>query len=155
MISFGDRRATRRAAIWHHTRASVALHRRGCRLPEAGARDQAASAAPTARAAMTTFALNLARTFTESEDFKRRYADHREANGPEPLPEEQTADTIFKKQRDGFEKVIASIERAYMARVRMPSAAANARFDEITNHGLNAIGEDEALALVLKATAVP
>jgi hypothetical protein len=58
-------------------------------------------------------------------------------------------------QRDGFEKVIASIERAYMARVRMPSAAANARFDEITNHGLNAIGEDEALALVLKATAVP
>ncbi len=68
---------------------------------------------PTARAAMTTFALNLARTFTESEDFKRRYADHREANGPEPLPEEQTADTIFKKQRDGFENQVAEMRKLF------------------------------------------
>lgn len=58
-------------------------------------------------------------------------------------------------QRDGFEKVIASIERAYMARVRIPSAAANVRFDEITNHGLNAIDEDEAIALALQATRAP
>jgi hypothetical protein len=46
-------------------------------------------------------------------------------------------------QRDGFEKVVASIEQAYMARVRIPSAAANVRYDEITNHGLHDIGEDE------------
>jgi hypothetical protein len=58
-------------------------------------------------------------------------------------------------QRDGFEKVIAQIERAYMARVRIPSAAANVRFDEITNHGLNAMDEDEAIALALRATPAP
>ena len=52
-------------------------------------------------------------------------------------------------QRDGFERVIAAIERAYMARVRIPSAAANERFDEITNHGLEPIDEAEALALAL------
>src|SRR4051812_38068687 len=37
-----------------------------------------------ARVAVVNFALNLARTFVESDDFKRRYADHREANGPDP-----------------------------------------------------------------------
>ena len=52
-------------------------------------------------------------------------------------------------QRDGFERVIAAIERAYMARVRIPSAAANERFDEITNHGLEPIDEAEAVALAL------
>ena len=39
---------------------------------------------PAARVALVSFALNLARTFVDSDDFKRRYADHREANGPEP-----------------------------------------------------------------------
>jgi hypothetical protein len=52
-------------------------------------------------------------------------------------------------QQDGFEKVIAAIEQAYMARVRIPSAAANVRFDEITNHGLNDIGEADAIALAI------
>lgn len=56
-------------------------------------------------------------------------------------------------QRDGFEKVIAEIERAYMARVRIPSAAANERFDEITNHGLNPIDEAEAIELALGRAA--
>jgi hypothetical protein len=54
-------------------------------------------------------------------------------------------------QRDGFEKVIAAIEEAYMARVRIPSAAANVRFDEITNHGLNDIDEAEAVAMAIGA----
>jgi hypothetical protein len=49
-------------------------------------------------------------------------------------------------QRDGFSKVIAEIERSYMARVRGPSAAANERFDEITRHGLEPIDEREAVA---------
>jgi hypothetical protein len=52
-------------------------------------------------------------------------------------------------QRAGFEQVVAEIERAYMARVRIPSAAANERFDAITNHGLEPIDEAEAIALAL------
>jgi hypothetical protein len=58
-------------------------------------------------------------------------------------------------QRDGFNKVVAEIERAYMARVRIPSAAANERFDEITNHGLNAIDEAEAVALAVAGAPAP
>jgi hypothetical protein len=57
-------------------------------------------------------------------------------------------------QQDAFGKVVAEMERAYMARVRIPSAAANELFDEITNHGLNPIGEAEAIAMAL-ARAVP
>jgi hypothetical protein len=49
-------------------------------------------------------------------------------------------------QQAGFEQVVAALERDYMARVRIPSAAANERFDEITNHGLNALEETEAIA---------
>jgi hypothetical protein len=52
-------------------------------------------------------------------------------------------------QRDGFQRVVTTIEDAYMARVRIPSAAANERFDEITNHGVNPIDEAEAIALAL------
>jgi hypothetical protein len=52
-------------------------------------------------------------------------------------------------QRDGFQRVVTTIEEAYMARVRIPSAAANERFDEITNHGANPIDEAEAIALAL------
>jgi hypothetical protein len=49
-------------------------------------------------------------------------------------------------QQDAFNKVVAAIEQAYMARVRTPSAAANARFDELTRHGLDPIEEAEAIA---------
>jgi hypothetical protein len=52
-------------------------------------------------------------------------------------------------QRAAFGKVVAELERAYMARVRVPSAAANERFDEITNHGLASIAESEAIALAI------
>jgi hypothetical protein len=52
-------------------------------------------------------------------------------------------------QRAAFGKVVADLERAYMARVRVPSAAANERFDEITNHGLATIDENEAVALAI------
>jgi len=66
-----------------------------------------------ARVALVNFTLNLARTFVESDDFKRRYADHREANGPDPLPEEQTADSIFQKQRAGFEAQVAEMRKLF------------------------------------------
>jgi hypothetical protein len=58
-------------------------------------------------------------------------------------------------QRDGFEQVIAAIERAYMARVRIPSAAANERFDAITSHGLEDIDESKAIALALAGATSP
>jgi len=69
--------------------------------------------APAARVALVNFALTLARTFAESDDFKRRYADHREANGPEPLPDGQTADAIFAKQRAGFENQVAEMRKLF------------------------------------------
>ena len=52
-------------------------------------------------------------------------------------------------QRVAFDKVVAQIERDYMARVRIPSAAANERFDELTRHGLGALDEAEAVALAI------
>ena len=68
---------------------------------------------PQGRVTLVNFALNLARTFVESDDFKRRYADHREANGPDPLPEAQTADQVFAKQRAGFENQVAEMKKLY------------------------------------------
>jgi hypothetical protein len=58
-------------------------------------------------------------------------------------------------QQDAFTKVVAEIERAYMARVRIPSAAANERFDDLTNHGLNPIDEAEAVRLAIAGAATP
>ena len=69
--------------------------------------------APAARVALVNFALNLARAFAESDEFKRRYADHREANGPDPLPEAQSADEIFAKQRAGFENQVAEMRKLF------------------------------------------
>ncbi|HXS79381.1 MAG TPA: hypothetical protein VN818_03810, partial [Gammaproteobacteria bacterium] len=54
-------------------------------------------------------------------------------------------------QHNAFEKVVAEIERDYMARMRSPSAAANERFDEITSHGLDAIDEADAIAVAIAA----
>jgi hypothetical protein len=69
--------------------------------------------APAARVALVSFALNLARTFAESDEFKRRYADHREANGPEPLPAEMTVEAVFAKQRAGFENQVAEMRKLF------------------------------------------
>jgi hypothetical protein len=52
-------------------------------------------------------------------------------------------------QQDAFNRVVEEIERTYMARVRIPSAAANERFDDLTNHGLNPIDEAEAIGLAI------
>ncbi len=57
-----------------------------------------------------------------------------------------TGDDQEAAQQNAFQEVVTEIERAYMARVRVPSAAANERFDEITNHGLDAIAESEAIS---------
>jgi len=68
---------------------------------------------PAARVVLVNFALTSARTFAESDEFKRRYADHREANGPDPLPEEQTADAILAKQRAGFETQVTEMRKLF------------------------------------------
>ena len=70
-------------------------------------------ASAAARVALVNFALSLARTFAESEDFKRRYADHREANGPDPLPEEPSVDAILTKQRAGFEEQVLAMRKLF------------------------------------------
>jgi hypothetical protein len=70
-------------------------------------------ASSAARVALVNFALSLARTFAESEDFKRRYADHREANGPDPLPAEPNVDEILAKQRAGFEAQVEEMRKLF------------------------------------------
>ncbi len=58
-------------------------------------------------------------------------------------------------QQDAFNKVVGEIEQAYMARVRIPSAAANERFDDITKHGLDPIDEADAIKLALAGAQRP
>jgi hypothetical protein len=71
------------------------------------------AASASARVALVNFALALARTFAESDDFKRRYADHRDANGPVPLPEEPAVDAILAKQRAGFEEQVLQMRKLF------------------------------------------
>ena len=54
--------------------------------------------------------------------------------------------TADAAQKNAVQKVLASIENDYMARTRDRSAAANLRFDAITNHGLDAIDANVAVA---------
>ena len=72
------------------------------------------AAAPQARVAMVNGATTLARAFVESDEFKRRYADHREANGPDPLPPEQTAAQVLAKQRAGFEQQVDALRKQFV-----------------------------------------
>jgi hypothetical protein len=82
-------------------------------LSLAGNNETFKAVSPEARVAMVNFALALARTFVESPDFKQRYADHREANGPDPLPDEQTADKVLAKQRAGFEEQVEQMRKVF------------------------------------------
>ncbi len=72
------------------------------------------AASPQARVAMVNAATTLARAFVESDEFKRRYADHREANGPDPLPDEQTAAQVLAKQRAGFEQQVEALRKQFV-----------------------------------------
>ena len=88
------------------------------------------------RVALVNFALTLARTFAESDEFKRRYADHPEANGPEPVPEEQTADGIFAKQRAAQvrqrELAMKELQGVYPAGPRAPVALRLRKFLDLS-----------------------
>jgi len=79
----------------------------------AGKAEVFTAAAPQARAAMVAAATTLARAFVETDEFKRRYADHREANGPDPLPAEQTADRVLAKQRADFEQQVTALRKQF------------------------------------------
>ncbi|HJU42837.1 MAG TPA: hypothetical protein VJ691_08475 [Vicinamibacterales bacterium] len=82
-------------------------------LSVAGNNEVFKSASPTARIALVNFALTLARTFAESDEFKRRYADHREANGPDPLPPLPSVDEVLAKQRAGFEAQVEQMRKLF------------------------------------------
>jgi hypothetical protein len=103
------------------------------------------TASPQARTAMVKTVTAMARTFTESDDFARRYADHREANAPDPLPKEQTADDVLAKQRGDYEKQVAEM-RAQFDDITPQQRAVlergfdemRARFDEMERDGTKA-----------------
>jgi hypothetical protein len=82
-------------------------------LSVAGNSEVFKAATAPGRVALVNFALTLARAFTDSDDFKRRYADHREANGPDPLPPAPTVDDILAKQRAGFEDQVEQMRKLF------------------------------------------
>ena len=68
---------------------------------------------------------------------------------------EGTGATADAAQKNAVEKALASIERDYMARTRDRSAAANLRFDLITNHGLDAIDANTAIVRAVATDPEP
>ena len=82
-------------------------------LSVAGNNEFFKAASAPARVALVNFALTLARTFAESDEFKRRYADHREANGPDPVPPLPSVDDILAKQRAGFEQQVDEMRKLF------------------------------------------
>jgi len=68
---------------------------------------------------------------------------------------EGTGATEDAAQKNALDKVLASIENDYMAHTRDRSAAANVRFDAITNHGLEPIDASVAVARAVAADPEP
>jgi hypothetical protein len=97
----------------------------------AGKADVFKSASPQVRAGMVTAVATLGRAFIESTDFDKRYADHREANGPDPLPAEQTAEQIFAKQRKDWEEQVAGIRAQFSEITAAQQKTLEAGFDEM------------------------
>ena len=79
----------------------------------AGKADVFTSASPQVRVAIVNAALTLARAFAESAEFPQRYADHRDANGPDPLPPATTADEVLAKQRANFEVQVEGMRKQF------------------------------------------
>lgn len=52
-------------------------------------------------------------------------------------------------ERDAQQRVLAVLEQAYLTKMRVPSVAANARFDELTQHGTSGFDVAEAVALAI------
>lgn len=79
----------------------------------AGKADVFTAASPQARVAIVNAALTLARAFVEGTEFPKRYADHREANGPDPLPPVTTAGEVLAKQRANFEDQVEGMRKQF------------------------------------------
>jgi hypothetical protein len=79
----------------------------------AGKAEVFTAASPQARVAMVNAALSIARAFVESAEFPQRYADHRDANGPDPLPPPTTAAEVLAKQRAGFEAQVEGMRKQF------------------------------------------
>lgn len=78
-----------------------------------GTADVFKTAAPQARAAMVTAAVAVARTYSTSADFARRYARFREEQKPEPgTAPPASADAMQQEVRKGIEQAIAGMEDA-------------------------------------------
>ena len=89
------------------------------------------AASPQMRATMVTAIATMGRAFVESADFKQRYSDHREANGPDPLPPAQTVEQIYKKQRDDYEQQVAGIRAMYDQITEAQRKTLEVGFDEM------------------------
>ncbi len=89
------------------------------------------AAAPQARAGMVTAVATFGRAFIEGTDFEKRYADHREANGPDPLPAEQTVEQIFAKQRKDWDEQVAGIRAQFSEVTPAQQKTLEAGFDEM------------------------
>jgi hypothetical protein len=103
------------------------------------------AASPQARAAMVKTVTAMARAYTESDDFARRYADHREANAPDPLGTERTADDVLAKQRSDYEKQVTEMRSMFdqitpqqKEVLERGFAEMRARFDEMEKDGTKA-----------------
>lgn len=79
----------------------------------AGKADVFTAASPQVRVAIVNAALTLARAFVESAEFPKRYADHRDANGPDPLPPPTSADDVLAKQRANFEAQVEGMRKQF------------------------------------------
>jgi hypothetical protein len=67
----------------------------------------------------------------------------------EPLigkPITGTGATRAAAEKNAFDRLVKAYNESYFERTRSRAAAANARFDEITDHGRNAVAEADALA---------
>jgi hypothetical protein len=117
------------------------------------------AASPQARAAMVKTVTAMARAYTESDDFARRYADHREANAPDPLPAERTADEVLAKQRSDYEKQVTDMRSMFdeitpqqREVLERGFAEMRARFDDMEKDGTKA--QLDALLKVQRARDV-
>ena len=77
----------------------------------AGKAEVFTAASPQVRVAIVNAALTLARAFVDSAEFPKRYAEHRDANGPDPLPPAATADDVLAKQRTNFESQVEGMRK--------------------------------------------
>ena len=85
-----------------------------------GSRDVFKAAAPQARAAMVTAVIGVARAYTGTADFARRYAMFREQQKPEAgTAGPASADALNAQMRKGLEEAIANMEKAAKAMPQM------------------------------------